>query len=170
MRVACGSETAVFVKGRELYGLFEARTAIRQRGHALVVEGYMDVVALAQYGVGYAVATLGTATTPWQVQKLLRQSDDVIYCFDGDEAGRRAAWRALENSLAQLQDGKQVRFLFLPDEDDPDSFVRSHGKDEFESLLRQAQRHGVSFAAGSRARVMPLATILASHRIGAPAF
>jgi DNA primase len=132
-------ETPLFEKGRELYGLFQARAAIRDAEKVVVVEGYMDVVALAQYGVGYAVATLGTATTPWQVQKLLRQSDDVIYCFDGDEAGRRAAWRALENSLAQLQDGKQVRFLFLPAEDDPDSFVRSHGKEAFESLLRQAQ-------------------------------
>jgi len=132
-------ETPLFEKGRELYGLFQARTAIRDAQKVIVVEGYMDVVALAQYGVGYAVATLGTATTPWQVQKLLRQSDDVIYCFDGDEAGRRAAWRALENSLAQLQDGKQVRFLFLPAEDDPDSYVRSQGKAAFESLLQQAQ-------------------------------
>jgi DNA primase len=132
-------ETPLFEKGRELYGLFQARAAIRDADKVIVVEGYMDVVALAQYGVGYAVATLGTATTPWQVQKLLRQSDDVIYCFDGDDAGRRAAWRALENSLAQLQDGKQVRFLFLPAEDDPDSFVRSHGKEAFESLLREAQ-------------------------------
>jgi len=132
-------ETPLFEKGRELYGLFQARTAIRDAEKVIVVEGYMDVVALAQYGVGYAVATLGTATTPWQVQKLLRQSDDVIYCFDGDEAGRRAAWRALENSLAQLQDGKQVRFLFLPAEDDPDSYVRSQGKAAFEALLQQAQ-------------------------------
>jgi DNA primase len=133
-------ETPLFEKGRELYGLFQARAAIRDADKVIVVEGYMDVVALAQYGVGYAVATLGTATTPWQVQKLLRQSDDVIYCFDGDDAGRRAAWRALENSLAQLQDGKQVRFLFLPAEDDPDSFVRSHGKEAFESLLRKRSR------------------------------
>jgi len=132
-------ETPLFEKGRELYGLFQARAAIRDADKVIVVEGYMDVVALAQYGVGYAVAKLGTATTPWQVQKLLRQSDDVIYCFDGDEAGRRAAWRALGNSLAQLQDGKQVRFLFLPAEDDPDSFVRSHGKEAFEALLREAQ-------------------------------
>ena len=132
-------ETPLFEKGRELYGLFQARTAIRDAEKVIVVEGYMDVVALAQYGVGYAVATLGTATTPWQVQKLVRQSDDVIYCFDGDEAGRRAAWRALENSLAQLQDGKQVRFLFLPAEDDPDSYVRSQGKAAFESRLQQAQ-------------------------------
>ncbi|HWH46789.1 MAG TPA: DNA primase [Burkholderiales bacterium] len=132
-------ETPLFEKGRELYGLFQARSAIREAEKVIVVEGYMDVVALAQYGVGYAVATLGTATTPWQVQKLLRQSDDVIYCFDGDEAGRRAAWRALENSLTHLQDGKQVRFLFLPAEDDPDTFVRSRGKEAFESLLGQAQ-------------------------------
>jgi DNA primase len=94
---------------------------------------------LAQYEIGYAVATLGTATTPWQVQKLLRQTDNVIYCFDGDAAGRRAAWRALENSLAHLQDGKQVGFLFLPAEDDPDSFVRSRGREAFEKQLGSAQ-------------------------------
>ncbi len=131
-------ETPLFEKGRELYGLFQARAAIRDAGKVIVVEGYMDVVALAQYGIGYAVATLGTATTPWQVQKLLRQSENVIYCFDGDAAGRRAAWRALENSLAQLQDGKQVRFLFLPPEHDPDSYVRAHGKEAFEALLGKA--------------------------------
>lgn len=128
-------ETPLFEKGRELYGLFQARGAIRDAGRVVVVEGYMDVVALAQYGIGYAVATLGTATTPWQVQKLLRQTDNVVYCFDGDGAGRRAAWRALENSLAQLQDGKQVRFLFLPPEHDPDTFVRENGKDAFARLL-----------------------------------
>jgi len=132
-------ETPLFEKGRELYGLFQARSAIREAGRVIVVEGYMDVVALAQYGIGYAVATLGTATTPWQVQKLLRQSDDVVFCFDGDAAGRRAAWRALENSLGQLQDGKQLRFLFLPAEDDPDSYVRRQGKDAFEKLLDDAQ-------------------------------
>ncbi|MBM3367107.1 MAG: DNA primase [Betaproteobacteria bacterium] len=131
-------ETPVFEKGRELYGLFQARRAIRDAGRIIVVEGYMDVVALAQMGVGYAVATLGTATTPLHVQKLLRQSDEVIYCFDGDAAGRRAAWRALENSLAQLSDGKQLRFLLLPDGEDPDSYVRQHGKDNFEALLGQA--------------------------------
>jgi DNA primase len=103
-----------------------------------VVEGYMDVVALAQAGVEYAVATLGTATTPVHVQKLLRQSDEVVFCFDGDAAGRRAAWRALENSLAHLADGKQVRFLFLPDGEDPDTYVRSHGKAAFEGLLARA--------------------------------
>jgi DNA primase len=132
-------ETPLFEKGRELYGLFQARAAIRDAGKVIVVEGYMDVVALAQYGIGYAVATLGTATTPWQVQKLLRQTDNVIYCFDGDAAGRRAAWRALENSLSQLQDGKNVRFLFLPVEDDPDSYVRTKGKEAFEALLDKAQ-------------------------------
>jgi DNA primase len=133
-------ETPLFEKGRELYGLFQARSAIREAERVVVVEGYMDVVALGQYDIGYAVATLGTATTPWQVQKLLRQTDSVIYCFDGDAAGRRAAWRALENSLAQLQDGKQVRFLFLPPEHDPDSFVRAHGKEAFGNLLDAAPR------------------------------
>lgn len=131
-------ETPVFEKGRELYGLFQARRAIRDAGRVIVVEGYMDVVALAQMGVEYAVATLGTATTPIHVQKLLRQTEEVVYCFDGDAAGRRAAWRALENSLAQLSDGKQLRFLFLPDGEDPDTYVRQHGKDAFEALLAQA--------------------------------
>ena len=131
-------ETPLFEKGRELYGLYQARRAIRDAGRAIVVEGYMDVVALAQHGVEYAVATLGTATTPMHVQKLLRQTDEIVYCFDGDNAGRRAAWRALENSLAQLVDGKQVRFLFLPQGEDPDSYVREHGKDNFEKLLDEA--------------------------------
>ncbi len=131
-------ETPVFEKGRELYGLYQARRAIHDAGRVLVVEGYMDVVALAQAGVEYAVATLGTATTPLHVQKLLRQADEIVFCFDGDSAGRRAAWRALENSLAQLADGKQVRFLFLPEGEDPDTYVRKHGKDTFESLLKSA--------------------------------
>ena len=131
-------ETPLFEKGRELYGLFQARSAIRDAQQVVVVEGYMDVVALAQYDIGYAVATLGTATSAWQVQKLLRQTDNVVFCFDGDAAGRRAAWRALENSLAQLQDGKQVRFLFLPAEHDPDSFVRAHGREAFGELLNEA--------------------------------
>ncbi len=131
-------ETPLFEKGRELYGLFQARQGIRAAGRVLVVEGYMDVVALAQFGVGYAVATLGTATTPSQVQKLFRQTDEVVFCFDGDAAGRRAAWRALENSLEQLQDGKQVRFMFLPPEHDPDSFVREHGREGFEALVADA--------------------------------
>ena len=131
-------ETLLFEKGRELYGLYQARRAIRDAGRVIVVEGYMDVVALAQYGVEYAVATLGTATTPMHVQKLLRQTDEIVYCFDGDNAGRRAAWRALENSLGQLADGKQVRFLFLPQGEDPDTYVRQHGKENFEKLLDEA--------------------------------
>ena len=128
-------ETPLFEKGRELYGLFQAQKAIRAEGLALVVEGYMDVVALAQLGVEYAVATLGTATTPYHIQKLLRMTDQVVFCFDGDAAGRRAAWRALENSLPHLQDGKQLRFLFLPPEHDPDTYIREHGKEAFEHLL-----------------------------------
>jgi len=131
-------ETPVFEKGRELYGLFQARRAIRDAGCVIVVEGYMDVVALAQAGVEYAVATLGTATTPVHVQKLMRQSDEVVFCFDGDAAGRRAAWRALENSLGHLADGKQLRFLFLPEGEDPDTYVRQHGKAAFEALLAKA--------------------------------
>ena len=131
-------ETLLFEKGQELYGLFQARKALREAGKVLVVEGYMDVVALAQHGIGYAVATLGTATTPVHVQKLLRQSDHVIFCFDGDEAGRRAAWRALENSLSQAADGKNMAFLFLPQGEDPDSFIRQHGKEAFEAMLQQA--------------------------------
>jgi len=128
-------ETPVFEKGRELYGLYQARRAIRDAGRVLVVEGYMDVVALAQSGIEYAVATLGTATTPLHVQKLLRQADEIVYCFDGDAAGRRAAWRALEMSLSQLADGKEVRFLFLPDGEDPDTYVRKNGRSAFEGLL-----------------------------------
>jgi DNA primase len=131
-------ETPLFEKGRELYGLFQARKAIREAGKVVVVEGYMDVVALAQHGIGYAVATLGTATTGMHVQKLLRHADDVVYCFDGDDAGRRAAWRALENSLSQVADGKNISFLFLPQGEDPDSFVRKNGKGGFEKLLGEA--------------------------------
>ena len=131
-------ETPVFEKGRELYGLYQARRAIRDAGRVIVVEGYMDVVALAQSGVEYAVATLGTATTPTHVQKLLRQTDEIVFCFDGDDAGRRAAWRALENSLGQLVDGKQLRFLFLPQGEDPDTYVRKQGKAAFEALFDKA--------------------------------
>ena len=130
-------ETPIFEKGRELYGLYQARRAIRDAGRVLVVEGYMDVVALAQHGVEYAVATLGTATTALHVQKLFRQADEIVYCFDGDDAGRRAAWRALENTLAQLADGKQARFLFLPQGEDPDTYVRGSGKAGFEALLER---------------------------------
>jgi DNA primase len=131
-------ETAVFSKGRELYGLYLARNAIRDAGRVVVVEGYMDVVALAQHGVGHAVATLGTSTTAMHAQKLLRLSDIVVFCFDGDAAGRKAAWRALENVLPVLADGKEARFLFLPDGEDPDDFVRRRGKDAFERALDAA--------------------------------
>ena len=131
-------ETPVFVKGRELYGLFEARAAIRERGHVLVVEGYMDVVALAQSGFGNAVATLGTACTPDHVQKLFRFTDSVVFSFDGDAAGRRAAARALEASLPHATDTRTIRFLFLPTEHDPDSYVRELGAPAFEQRIEQA--------------------------------
>ena len=131
-------ETPVFSKGRELYGLFQARSGIRDAGHVVVVEGYMDVVALAQHGVDCAVATLGTSTTPVHAQKLFRQADTVVFCFDGDAAGRKAAWRALENTLPVLADGKNARFLFLPDGEDPDDFVRKRGKAAFEAALGAA--------------------------------
>ena len=132
-------ETPLFEKGREVYGLVQARDAVRAAGRVLVVEGYMDVVALAQFGIGYAVATLGTATTPVHVSKLLRLADELVFCFDGDAAGRKAAWRALEVSLPLVPDNKPVRFLFLPERDDPDSYVRAHGKESFERLLREGQ-------------------------------
>jgi len=128
-------ETPLFHKGSEIYGLFEARGAIKTAGRVIVVEGYMDVVALAQHGVEFAVATLGTATTPIHARTLMRHSDRLIYCFDGDNAGRKAAWRALENTLESLQDGKEVSFLFLPEGEDPDSFIRSHGREVFMHLL-----------------------------------
>ena len=132
-------ETPLFEKGRELYGLYQARRAIRDANQVIVVEGYMDVVALAQHGVENAVATLGTATTPVHVGKLLKLADNVVFCFDGDNAGRKAAWRALENSLAVVTDGKVVSFLFLPREDDPDTFVRREGKDAFLAAAASAK-------------------------------
>jgi DNA primase len=131
-------ETPVFSKGRELYGLFEGRAAIRQRGYALVVEGYMDVVALAQSGFGNAVATLGTACTPDHLQKLFRFTESVVFSFDGDKAGRRAAGRALEASLPHASDTRTIRFLFLPAEHDPDSYVREFGAAAFEDCIAQA--------------------------------
>jgi len=132
-------ETPLFEKGRELYGLYQARRAIRDANQVIVVEGYMDVVALAQHGVENAVATLGTATTPFHVGKLLKLADNVVFCFDGDSAGRKAAWRALEVSLPVLADGKVVSFLFLPPEDDPDTYVRRLGKEAFVKELAQAK-------------------------------
>ncbi|GIZ51272.1 DNA primase [Noviherbaspirillum aridicola] len=131
-------ETPLFQKGHELYGLFEARQAIREAGYVLVTEGYMDVVALAQLGFPQAVATLGTACTPTHVQKLLRQTDHVIFSFDGDAAGRRAARRALEACLPHAGDNKTLKFLFLPPEHDPDSYVREYGAPAFEQQVRDA--------------------------------
>jgi DNA primase len=131
-------ETPLFNKGQELYGLFEARQAIRDAGYVLVTEGYMDVVALAQLGFPQAVATLGTACTNTHVQKLLRQTDTVIFSFDGDKAGRRAARRALEACLPQVSDNKTIKFLFLPQEHDPDSYVREFGADAFAQEINEA--------------------------------
>lgn len=131
-------ETPLFQKGLELYGLFEARQAVRDAGYVLVTEGYMDVVALAQLGFPQAVATLGTACTSTHVQKLLRQTDNVIFSFDGDKAGRKAARRALEACLPQVSDNKTIRFLFLPQDHDPDSFVREYGADSFAQEINDA--------------------------------
>jgi len=127
-------ETELFHKGSELYGFYEAREATRKLERIIVVEGYMDVIALAQYGVSYAVATLGTATTQTHIQQLFRSVPEVIFCFDGDRAGKEAAWRALENTLSAVVDGKEIRFLFLPEGEDPDSLVRKIGKEAFEAL------------------------------------
>jgi DNA primase len=131
-------ETELFHKGRELYGLFECRQATRSLQRLLVVEGYMDVVSLHQAGVTYAVATLGTATTPEHLQRIFRLVGEVVFCFDGDRAGRAAAWRALENAVGEVKQGRQVRFLFLPEGHDPDSLVRQEGALAFESRLAGA--------------------------------
>ena len=131
-------ETPVFSKGRELYGLFEARTALREHGYALVTEGYMDVVALAQMGFANSVATLGTACTSDHVQKLFRFTDAVVFSFDGDSAGRRAARKALDAALPFATDVRTVKFLFLPAEHDPDSYIREHGKEGFAGYVAKA--------------------------------
>ena len=131
-------ETPVFSKGRELYGLFEARAHLREKGYALVTEGYMDVVALAQLGFPNAVATLGTACTPDHVQKLFRFTDAVVFSFDGDSAGRRAARKALDGALAYASDVRSIKFLFLPEEHDPDSFIRAHGSEAFAQAVAVA--------------------------------
>jgi len=129
----------VFSKGRELYGLFEGRVAIRDKGYCLVTEGYMDVVALAQWGFGNAVATLGTACTADHVQKLFRATDSVIFSFDGDKAGVRAAHKALAAAVPFATDTRSVKFLFLPEEHDPDSFIREHGAEAFEKYVLNAK-------------------------------
>ena len=166
-------ETPVFSKGNELYGLFEARAAIRSEGAVIVVEGYMDVVGLAQLGVRNAVATLGTATTPTHIQKLLRASDKIIFSFDGDSAGRRAAWRALQACLPLLRDDISIRFLFLPAEHDPDSYIREFGEEAFRACLKEsdalstfflnelASRHSVKEVEGRSALVHEARPLLA---------
>ena len=128
-------ETVLFHKGRELYGLFEARQALRNIERLVVVEGYMDVVALARHGIDFAVATLGTATTPDHLNRLFRLTDNVDFCFDGDRAGKQAAWRALETALPLIREGRQVRFVFLPDKHDPDSYVNELGANAFVEAL-----------------------------------
>jgi DNA primase len=132
-------ETPVFHKGRELYGYYEARHALRRIERLLVVEGYMDVVALAQHGIAYAVATLGTATSRDHLERIFRTTEEAVFCFDGDRAGREAAWRALETALPLMQEGRQARFLFLPEGEDPDSLVRRDGAGALEARLADAQ-------------------------------
>ncbi|PLX64269.1 MAG: DNA primase [Vibrio alginolyticus] len=131
-------ETPIFHKGKELYGLYEVLQAYREPPQILVVEGYMDVVALAQYGVDYSVASLGTSTTGDHLQVLFRQTSTVVCCYDGDRAGREAAWRAMENALPYLTDGSQLKFMFLPDGEDPDSYIRQNGKQAFEQQVSNA--------------------------------
>ncbi|MEP7705083.1 DNA primase [Paraglaciecola sp. 25GB23A] len=165
-------ETRIFHKGHELYGFYQAKQAHRNLVRVMIVEGYMDVVALAQFGIDYAVASLGTATTAEHIQMLFRATSEVVCCFDGDRAGREAAWRALENALPYLKDGVEMKFLFLPDGEDPDTLVRQIGKEAFEDKMQQEamplsrfffdnllQRHHVSSAEGKaalKAQAMPL--------------
>ncbi|HHJ34409.1 MAG TPA: DNA primase [Gammaproteobacteria bacterium] len=131
-------ENSVFHKGYELYGLYETRKALRKIDRILVVEGYMDVVALAQHGINYAVASLGTATTTDQIQKVFRTTHEIIFCYDGDNAGKKAAWRALENTLTVIRDGMVAKFLFLPEKEDPDTMVRKEGSEAFEQRIQNA--------------------------------
>ena len=131
-------ETALFQKSYELYGLLAARKSIREKGYVLVVEGYMDVVSLAQHNVRNVVATLGTATTNFHIKKLMRYTPEIIFCFDGDNAGKSAAWRAMNNSLTSVTDEVQLKFLFLSDQHDPDSYVRENSKEQFEGLAKNA--------------------------------
>jgi len=172
-------ETPLFSKGNELYGLWENRQGIRTAGQVIVVEGYMDVVGLAQLGVNHAVATLGTATTPVHMQKLLRASDRIVFSFDGDAAGRRAAWRALQAALPLLRDDVAVRFLFLPDDHDPDSYVRAFGAAAFAACIDEAvalsqflldelaSRHRLNEAEGRAACVFEARPLIAAIPEGA---
>ena len=131
-------ETVLFHKGQELYGLYEVRQALRSIDRLVVVEGYMDVVGLARHGIDFAIATLGTATTIEHLNRLFRLSEEIWFSFDGDRAGRAAAWKALENALPQVREGRQIRFVFLPDGQDPDSFVKDHGAAAFMKALDDA--------------------------------
>jgi DNA primase len=131
-------ETPLFHKGRQLYGLYEAQKAVRELKRLLVVEGYMDVVALAQFDIRYAVATLGTATTPEHMERLFRTVPEVVFCFDGDQAGRKAGWKALETAMSHMRDGREVRFLFLPEGEDPDSLVRKEESSRFQQRITEA--------------------------------
>ncbi len=158
-------ETPLFHKGRELYGLYEARQALRQVDRLMVVEGYMDVVSLAQAGIRYAVATLGTATTPEHLNRLFRVTNEVVFCFDGDRAGRQAAWRALENALGHARDGRQLRFLFLPEGHDPDSIVAEEGRQAFEARLNDAVPLS-EFLVGQLAGQVDLSSVDGRARLG----
>jgi len=135
-------ETVLFHKGRELYGLYEARQALRQIDQLVVVEGYMDVVALSRHGIDFSIATLGTATTSDHLDRIFRLTDNVVFSFDGDRAGKAAAWRALENALPQVREGRQIRFVFLPEKHDPDSYVNEFGSDAF----MQAVEEGIALS------------------------
>ena len=145
-------ETQLFHKGNELYGLYEARNATRKLDRVIVVEGYMDVISLAQYGISYAVATLGTATTRQHIEMLYRTVPEIIFCFDGDRAGKEAAWRALENALPVLRDEKEIRFLFLPEGEDPDTLVRRIGQEAFEAGYAEASSLSSYFIEGLSSR------------------
>lgn len=171
-------ETPLFEKGRELYGLPQARKAIREANAVIVVEGYMDVVGLAQLGVGHVVATLGTATTGMHLQKLFRLTDRVIFCFDRDAAGDKAAWRAMENSLEYLADNKSIEILQMPGNQDPDEFIRAHGKEAFldqvqhatrlsEFLVKQLEQRSKPYTAEGRAQLIHMAKPLL-QRVHAP--
>ena len=165
-------ETRIFHKGHELYGFYQAKQAHRNLARVMIVEGYMDVVALGQFGIDYAVASLGTATTAEHIQMLFRATSEIVCCYDGDRAGREAAWRALENALPFLKDGVEMKFLFLPDGEDPDTLVRKIGKETFEEKLKNdsvplskfffdnlLQRHHVSSNEGKaalKAEAIPL--------------
>ncbi len=133
-------ETPVFHKGRELYGLYEAQKALRKIEQLLVVEGYMDVVALAQFGIRYGVATLGTATTGEHLEQLFRVTHKVIFCFDGDRAGSEAGWKALKTTLPMMRDGREVKFLFLPQGEDPDTMIRQEGTEAFSQRINTPPR------------------------------